>query len=175
MVAFLFVTQFVEIPKDYMNYVVAVALGILAYMFWKEKTEDLTETQHGHFHSDTEQMEHEHLHWHKETGNHFHIHAHQKIMMRLTLGAIAGFALALGFAHEEEFVILSLAVGGIEPILLMIAYASAVASALIGITILAVKVYTVIEKRILHYIKYLPKISAIMLAFMAVGFALNIF
>jgi hypothetical protein len=29
-----------------LNYAVAVALGILAYIFWKEKSEDLAKTQH---------------------------------------------------------------------------------------------------------------------------------
>jgi nickel/cobalt exporter len=89
------------------------------------------------------------------------------------LAAIAGFGLVLGFAHEEEFVILSLAVGGVNPILLMVAYASAVAAALMGITVLAVKVYSQIQDKVSHYTKYLPKISALILAAMAVGFALG--
>ena len=83
-------------------------LGILAYSFWKEKGEDLIETQHGHLHSDfIEQLEHEHAHWHSVMGNHTHLHLHQK-RSSPTLAAIAGFALVLGFAHEEEFVILTL-------------------------------------------------------------------
>jgi nickel/cobalt exporter len=67
--------------------------------------------------------------------------------------------------------ILSLAVGGVNPILLMVAYASSVAIALIGITVLAVKVYLHIQHKMIHYTKYLPKISALVLAAMAVGFA----
>jgi nickel/cobalt transporter (NicO) family protein len=172
-IAFIVVTTFVQIPQNYMNYAAAVALAILAYMFWREKTEDLNETQHGHIHeSITSQVEHEHEHWHIETGYHSHIHLHQKRVLS-SLAAIAGFALVLGFAHEEEFVILSLAVGGVNPILLMVAYASAVAAALIGITVLAVKVYTQLQDRLSHYTKYLPKISALILAAMAVGFALG--
>ena len=50
----------------------------------------------------------------------------------------------------------------------MVAYALAVSASLIGITILAVKVYGRIEKRVLPYVKYLPKISALILAAMAV-------
>jgi inner membrane protein involved in colicin E2 resistance len=53
----------------------------------------------------------------------------------------------------------------------MVAYASSVAIALIGITVLAVKVYLHIQHKVIHYTKYLPKISALVLAAMAVGFA----
>ena len=90
-----------------------------------------------------------------------------------SLAAIAGFAIVLGFAHEEEFVILSLAVGGINPVLLMIAYAFAVTASLIGVTVLGVKVYTRIETQVLPFVKYLPKISAFILAAMAIAFALG--
>ena len=176
-VAFIFVTTFVKIPipHSYLNYIVAIALGILAYIFWKEKSEDLTKTQHGHLHDNlTEIIEHEHVHWHKESGNHSHIHLHEKKVMA-SLTAIAVFGLVLGFAHEEEFVILSLAVGGINPVLLMLAYAFSVAASLIGITVLSVKVYTRIQYRIIPYLKYLPKISALVLAVMALGFAVDLF
>jgi hypothetical protein len=172
--AFIFVTMFVEIPQTFLNYAVAAALGILAFMFWREKSEDLQETQHGHLHDHAEYLEHDHVHWHRETGYHMHVHVHQKRTVP-TLAAIAGLALVLGFAHEEEFVILTLAVGGIDPLLLMAAYASAVAAALIGITVLAVQVYEYIQHRIIHYTKYLPKLSALVLAIMAVGFAFGLF
>jgi nickel/cobalt transporter (NicO) family protein len=171
--AFLFVTMFIQIPQTYLNYAVAAALGILAYLFWKEKTEDLIETQHGHQHHDfTEQLEHEHEHWHSSTGSHTHIHLHQKRSLP-TLAAIAGFALVLGFAHEEEFVILTLAVGGINPLLLMIAYATAVSAGLIGVTVIAVKIYSYIQHKVILYTKYLPKISALILGAMSVGFAVG--
>lgn len=172
--AFIFVTMFIQIPQTYLNYAVAAALAILAYLFWKEKAEDLIETQHGHLHHDfTEQLEHEHPHWHSGAGNHIHLHLHQKRSLP-TLTAIAAFALVLGFAHEEEFVILTLAVGGINPLFLMIAYATAVAVGLIGVTILAVKVYSYIQYKVIQYTKYLPKISALILAAMAVGFAVGL-
>jgi ABC-type nickel/cobalt efflux system permease component RcnA len=131
--AFVLVTMFIQIPQTYLNYAVAAALAILAYLFWKEKTEDLIETQHGHLHHGfTEQLEHEHPHQHNGAGNHIHLHLHQKRSLP-TLTAIAAFALVLGFAHEEEFVILTLAVGGINPLFLMVAYATAVAVGLIGV------------------------------------------
>ena len=173
--AFLFVTMFIQIPQTYLNYAVASALGILAYLFWKEKTEDLTETQHGHLHHDfTENLEHEHRHQHSSKGSsHIHMHLHQKRSLP-TLAAIAGFALVLGFAHEEEFVILTLAVGGINPLLLMIAYGTAVAAGLIGVTVIAVKIYSYVQHKVIQYTKYLSKISALILGAMAVGFAVGL-
>jgi ABC-type nickel/cobalt efflux system permease component RcnA len=176
-VAFILVTSYVKIPipNSYLNYAAAIALGILAYIFWKEKSEDLTETQHGHLHDSlSTNIEHEHEHWHKVSGYHSHLHIHQKKVMA-SLTAIAVFGLVLGFAHEEEFVILSLAVGGINLILLMLTYAFSVAASLIGITVISVKVYTRIQYRIIPNLKYLPKISAIVLAGMAVGFAAGLF
>jgi len=89
--------------------------------------------------------------------------------------AIAVFGLMLGFAHEEEFVILSLAVGGVNPVLLMLAYAFSVTAASIGITVLSVKLLERIEHRILPYLKYLPKIGALVLAVMALLFTLGLF
>jgi nickel/cobalt transporter (NicO) family protein len=171
-IAYILVSTFiVQIPQIYLNYAAATALGILAFIFWKEKGEDLIRTQHGHLHNEHPySVEHEHDHWHAGQGYHTHLHLHQRRESQ-TLTAIAGFALALGFAHEEEFVILSLAVGGTNPLMLMIAYATAVSAALIGITIFAVKIYTYVQERIIQYVKYLPKASAIILAAMAVGFA----
>ncbi|HEX9317964.1 MAG TPA: nickel/cobalt transporter [Nitrososphaeraceae archaeon] len=176
-VAFIFVTSFVKIPipHSYLNYIVAIALGILAYIFWKEKSEDLIKTQHGHLHDNlSEIVEHEHEHWHRESGNHSHIHLHQKKVIA-SLTAIAVFGIVLGFAHEEEFVILSLAVGGVNPVLLMLAYAFSVAASLIGITMLSVKIYKRIQYRVIPYLKYLPQISALVLAGMALEFALGLF
>jgi nickel/cobalt exporter len=175
--AFIIVTSYfkIPIPQSLLNYGVAITLGILAYIFWKEKTEDLTETQHGHLHDNlSDSIEHSHDHWHRDSGLHSHIHTHQKKIMT-SLTAIAIFGIILGFAHEEEFVILSLALGGINPVFLMFAYAFSVAASLIGITVLSVKIYALIQYRIIPYLKYLPKISAIVLAVMALGFAVGIF
>jgi nickel/cobalt transporter (NicO) family protein len=172
-IAYISITMFVQLPQLYLNYAAAIALGILAYIFWREKGEDLIETQHGHLHSHTEQQKHEHAHWHKGIGYHAHLHLHQKRMLP-TLSALAAFALILGFAHEEEFVILALAAGGAEPLLLMASYAASVAASLIGITILAIKVYAYIERRVIVHTKYLPQISALILAAMAIGFAFGL-
>ena len=91
----------------------------------ERKSEDLVDTQHGHLHDDPSEIEHEHIHWHKGVGYHSHVHTHQPRTLP-SLKGMAAFALILGFVHEEEFVILSLSAGGVEPILLMLAYAGSV-------------------------------------------------
>ena len=192
-VAYLLLTRIIEIPQPYMRYGAAIALGILAYIFWKEKGEDFVQTQHGHLHEEDlrerarekqKQKEeedapvvagHEHIHWHKGIGYHSHVHTHQK-RVSPSLKGIASFAFILGFAHEEEFVILALAVSGsINPVMLMIAYATSVSAALIGITVICMKIYQRFQYKIIYYSKYLPKITAILLLFMAIGFAIKLF
>ena len=66
----------IQIPEAYMKYGAAIALGILAYIFWKEKDENLVETQHGHLHNgnDNSLVEHYHIHWHNGLGYHSHTH-----------------------------------------------------------------------------------------------------
>jgi nickel/cobalt transporter (NicO) family protein len=173
--AFILFSIYIFIPQNYLNYAAAITLGILAFMFWKEKSDNLVKSQHGHLHHKIfEAVKHDHIHWHKDKGFHRHIHSHQ-IRVLPSLSALAISALVLGFAHEEEFVILSLAAGGVNPLLLMIVYALSVSVALIGITILSVKVIaSTIQDNIIYYTKYLPKISAIILAIMAITFALGL-
>jgi nickel/cobalt transporter (NicO) family protein len=170
-VAYTFALTFIQIPQIYLRFAAAIALGILAYMFWKEKGGDLIKSQHGHLHNDIDQIDHEHIHWHKGVEYHSHMHIHQK-REQPSLKAIISFAFVLGFAHEEEFVILAFAAGGGgDPIILMITYAISVTAALIGITMICLKLFTQFQYKIIHYSKYLPKITAILIAFMAVGFA----
>ncbi len=172
-VAYVFVAMFMQIPHNYLQYGAAIGLGILAYMFWRQKGEDLLGTQHGHVHDNVQQIEHEHLHWHGGIGYHSHIHIHQQRTLP-SLKAIASSALVLGFAHEEEFVILALAAGGVNPLMLMIAYASSVTVGLIGITMIAMKAYTQIQHRIIQYSKYLPKLISLVLVAMAILFVTRI-
>ena len=171
--AFILFSTYIHIPQNYLNYAAAIALGILAFTFWKEKPEDLGKSQHGHLHQFTEEVKHDHIHWHKDEGFHRHLHAHQ-IRILPSLSALATSALILGFAHEEEFVILSLAAAGVNPVLLMIVYALSVSVALIGVTVLSVKVFTTIQNRIIYFTRYLPKVSAIILAIMAISFGLGL-
>ena len=88
---------------------------------------------------------------------------------------MTGLAFILGFAHEEEFVILAIAAGsGGNPLAIMIAYASSVAVALIGITLLSLKVFKHFQHKIMYFSKYLPKITSMLIAFMALGFAIGL-
>jgi nickel/cobalt transporter (NicO) family protein len=50
-----------------------------------------------------------------------------------------------------------------------------VAVALIGITLISLKVYRRFQHKIIYYSKYLPKVTAILIALMAVGFAAGLF
>ena len=113
--AFILFSTYIEIPQNYLNYAAAIALAILACMFWREKPEDLVKNQHGHLHQFSEEVKHKHSHWHKDEGYHNHLHIHQ-IRILPSLSALAISALILGFAHEEEFVILSLAAAGVNPV-----------------------------------------------------------
>ena len=176
--AYILVSTLIEIPEIYLRYGAAIGLGILAIIFWREKSEDYVKTQHGHLHNDDFGVKydtgHEHRHWHKDIGYHSHEHIHQ-IRKSPSLKSIAGLAFILGFAHEEEFVILAVAAGsGGNPLTIMIAYASSVAVALIGITLLSIKVYQFFQHKLIYYSKYLPKITALLLAFMAGGFAIGL-
>ena len=51
---------------------------------------------------------HEHKHWHNDIGYHSHEHIHQ-IRKSPSLKSMTSLAFILGFAHEEEFVILAIA------------------------------------------------------------------
>jgi hypothetical protein len=181
-IAYTLLTSVIEIPQPYMRYGAAIALAILAYIFWKEKGEDFAYTQHGHLHENevaneiTDSVKHKHLHWHKDTGYHLHAHAHHK-RESPSLKKVASFAFLLGFAHEEEFVILAIAATQtIDPMILIMAYASSVAAALIGITTISMKLYQhFFQYKMIYYSKYLPKITALVLAGMAIGFAIGLF
>ena len=79
--AYILVSELIEIPQIYMQYGAAIGLGILAVIFWREKSEDYVKTQHGHLHDDDIGLKydasHEHEHWHKDIGSHSHEHIHQ--------------------------------------------------------------------------------------------------
>lgn len=68
--AFIFVSSYFEIPlpETFLNYTVAIVLGILAFIFLERKSEYLTITQHGLLHDNLfDDVERTHDHGHKET------------------------------------------------------------------------------------------------------------
>jgi nickel/cobalt exporter len=165
-----------KVPEVYMRFGAAIALGILAYIIWKEKDEDLVETQHGHLHDDnySSKLDHYHTHWHTGLGYHSHAHFHQ-VRSNPSLRSIVSFAFVSGFVHEEEFVILAIAASqSVDLILLIVAYAISVSAALIGITMISLKFYLRFQYRIIQYSKYLPKIAALFLIFMSIGLVIGV-
>lgn len=85
-----------------------------------------------------------------------------------SMWGIALFAFFLGFAHEEEFALLALAVGGANPWILMCVYALAVTGSLVVITLLAVYLYTPGEWYMRRITPFLPKITALALVLLAI-------
>lgn len=168
-VVYVLVSTLIVFPSQIMKYFAGAVLILLALRFWFEKVEDESESQHGHFHEDIGEIEHEHEHEHPNVGKHSHRHKHAK-RVKLTLLGIAFFAFVLGFAHEEEFALLGLAVGGVNPFVLMICYAISVTVALVGVTLISVKAYQKVETKIKRYERYIPKVNAVILLAMAVAF-----
>lgn len=165
-IIYIVASAFFDFSSPILTYIAAIVLVILAIRLFTEKVVPELEGQHGHFHDNTADLNHEHQHEHPELGFHTHMHLHPK-RMNLNLWKLASCAFVLGFAHEEEFALLALAVGGVNPVLMMVSYGLAVAAGLIGVTILGVKMYERVKARISRYEKYIPKVSGVILLVMA--------
>jgi ABC-type nickel/cobalt efflux system permease component RcnA len=165
---YVLVSAFYDFSSPILTYIAVVVLVILAIKLFTEKVHSDLDEQHGHFHDNATDLTHTHEHEHKEEGFHTHEHLHPK-RLNMTLWKLASCAFVLGFAHEEEFALLALAVGGVSPLLLMVSYGLAVAVGLIGVTLLGVKMYEHVKNRIARYEKYIPKISGAILLAMAVA------
>jgi len=171
-VIYVVASSLINFTSPLLKYIAFVALVLLAIKLFTEKVESELENQHGHFHDNAEDMKHEHEHEHPETGFHAHMHFHPK-RINLSLWKIASCAFFLGFAHEEEFALLALVMGGVNPLLLMIAYGLAVTLSLVGVTIFGVKMYEKVKAKISRYEKYIPKISGIVLLILAFGLLIS--
>jgi putative Mn2+ efflux pump MntP len=167
------VSAFYDFSSPILAYIAAIVLVILGIRMLTEKVVPELEGQHGHFHDNASELEHDHAHEHPNLGSHCHMHLHPK-RQNLNLWKLASCAFVLGFAHEEEFALLALAVGGVNPVLLMVSYGLAVAVSLIGVTILGVKMYERVKDRIGRYEKYIPKISGVILIVMAAAMVLGV-
>ena len=95
------------------------------------------------------------------------MHFHPK-RVNLNLWKIASCAFFLGFAHEEEFALLALAVGGVNPLFMMASYGLAVTAGLMGVTIIGIKMYEKVKTKLRKYEKYIPKISGLILLALAI-------
>ena len=137
---------FIDFSSPYFRYLVAALLLILAIRFFREKVGDGTGQS--------------------SRGRRFDV---------MNLRGLAAFALILGFAHEEEFMLLALAIGGVNPLLLIAVYASAVTISLVGVTLVSVKAYSLVEDRMKRYERYTPSITCIILLALAALFLLGVY
>ncbi len=146
-----------------------VMLVVLAVRCWREKVGSVlqTEEQHDHLHGNAALLVHSHEHVHLNGETHVHEHSHAK-GFPITLRGMAVYGLVLGFAHEEEFALLALAIGGMDPWLLMTAYGLCVTASLVGVTILGVGIYNLLGPWMKARMKYIPKINAVTLLVLAV-------
>jgi nickel/cobalt transporter (NicO) family protein len=167
------VSAFYDFSSPILTYIAAVVLVILGIKMLAEKVSSQLDEQHDHFHDNACDLTHTHEHEHPELSVHSHEHLHPK-RLNMSLKKLASCAFVLGFAHEEEFALLALAVGGVSPLLLMASYGLAVAAGLIGVTVLGVKMYERIKPRISRYEKYIPKISGAILIAMAAAMLIGI-
>ena len=85
----------------------------------------------------------------------------------MSLWGLATFAFILGFAHEEEFALLALIASGVNAWVLMVIYGLSVTVSLIGITLLGIRIYKLLQPRLIRYEKYIPRITGGILVVMA--------
>jgi len=167
-VIYVVASSLINFTSPILRYIAFAALVLLAIKLFTEKVESELESQHGHFHDNAEKVEHEHEHEHPRNSFHTHAHFHPK-RINLSLWKIASCAFFLGFAHEEEFALLALVMGGVNPLFLMAAYGLSVTAGLVGVTILGIKMYEKVKAKISKYEKYIPKISGVVLLVLAFG------
>lgn len=170
--AYVLLKTFTNFTLPYVNYLAAGALAILGLRFLLRRGESIAEN-HDHFHEDFGPGEHTHEHNHPSLGRHTHLHKHTQRLV-LSLYGIAAFAFVIGFAHEEEFALLALAVGGVDPLGLMLVYASAVTAGLVSITLMGLKIYKRFEESLRKHERLLPKVSGLVLLVMAVAFLVGL-
>jgi high-affinity nickel permease len=164
-VAYVVLRQVIKFDAPWIKYVAAGLLLVLAVKMFLEKETGL-EKQHGHLHEGLSDIEHEHAHEHDGLGMHSHVHKHATGVVT-SLWGIAGFAFALGFAHEEEFALLGLVAGGANAWALMLFYGFAVLTGLVLVTLACVRLFKLFESRLVRYEKYVPSISGAVLAILA--------
>lgn len=167
--AYVLLEAWLDFDVPWIEYVAAGLLLVLAARLWMEKTDEM-ERQHGHFHEGRVRGRHVHAHEHPGEGEHSHQHRHLA-EVAMGLWSLASFAFVLGFAHEEEFALLALVAGGVNAWVLMTTYGIAVLSGLVAVTVLSVKLYQRVQPRLRRFERHVPRISAAILAAMAVTVA----
>jgi len=161
-IAYVLLQAWLDFKASWIKYLAAGILLLLAFKLFRGKVDGL-EKQHGHIHENQPEIEHEHDHQGQHTRRHKHVTG-----IVLSLWGLASFAFILGFAHEEEFALLALVAGGVNAWVLMISYGVALLLGLIAVTIGSVKIYKTLQPKLVSFEKYVPKISAVILAAMAI-------
>jgi len=113
-------------------------------------------------------------HHHGHSHRHHH-HEHAEPGTNAGLWALAVFAFALGFAHEEEFQIIALCAGSDHCLALMLTYALAVIGGLVALTLLLIAGMERFSHRLEHAQRQLTFLSAAILALMGLGFLAGVF
>lgn len=171
--AYMILKSALDFSLPYLNYVAGAMLLILGIRYLLEKPRTTLGEEHGHVHDNFKEGEHEHEHEHPGGIRHTHPHRHAKKVL-ISIRGIAVSAFFLGFAHEEEFALLALAVGGIDPLALMLIYGLAVTAGLVGVTIAAVMIYGRVEEKLKRYEGVIPKLSGMILLIMAASFLIGL-
>jgi ABC-type nickel/cobalt efflux system permease component RcnA len=176
-----FFGAFIDFTAPWFKILTAAILLLLAVRFFRQKGPHIHGPHGEHIMvneehttiSDGQSISHEEAH--KYGLEHEHSSRTLGGKQIMSLKGLAAFALVLGFAHEEEFMLFALFVGGVNPLVGMSAYATAVTVALVGITLLAVKAFSTVESRMKKYQKYIPKVTGIVLMILAILFLLPVF
>ncbi|MEM4310838.1 MAG: hypothetical protein QXX95_00405 [Nitrososphaerales archaeon] len=92
----------------------------------------------------------------------------------ITLKRFILFSLTLGFAHEEEIVLLGFTLQGLDPLLLMLLYSIALLLTIVGMTLISLQAYNKVRSRITIFEFYINKLSGLVIIVSAVFFLLNI-
>ncbi|MFX1237545.1 MAG: nickel/cobalt transporter [Promethearchaeota archaeon] len=172
-IIYLLLSELIVIPVNLLRYITAGLLIFIAIIFWREEVSNDITNQHEHLHDNKAPLEHEHKHIHLNGKEHTHSHHHSKSPEKSLIG-LSIFALILGFIHAEEFALIALFLSGANPWIITISYAMSVTAGLVGITLVCTKAYKYFLPRFEKYKDKIPKISAIILILIALGFIFNI-
>lgn len=149
--AYAILNLYITISTPEIKYVAAGILIFLAYRFLTEKPKEEVEVGH--------------------SGSTL---TYRRRKVELTLGGLSVYAFILGFAHEEQVVLLALAIGGINPWVLMLVYATSVTLGLVGITVGILAIGKGLEEKIRRHEDILPKISGMVLIILAVSLLMGL-
>lgn len=155
--AYILIVSITKMEIPYVNLIAGCALIMLAIRFWMESKKD-KEVKENLTVDGIRKM--------KVTHNHD--------STKVSFKGLISIAFILGFAHEEEFAILALAVGGIDPLLLMISYAISVTISIVAITTMGMLMFSRFKPTLDRYRHVMPKISALVLLALGLSFILGI-